>query len=76
MANLSQLIEAAVAAWRAQQGDTPLEPDEAAVVELDAFEIVITTLPRAPGETPAVAVEVIGGDGETLAEAQVELKDG
>ncbi len=76
MANLGRLIQEAVAAWRAEQGDTPLKPDEAAVVELDAFEVVITPLPPEPGRKPAVAVEVVGGDGETLAEARVELGDG
>ena len=51
MANLSQLIEAAVEAWRDGRSGAALD-------------------------TAAVQVEVIGGDGETLAEARVTLREG
>ncbi|MBI3512508.1 MAG: hypothetical protein HY060_00280 [Proteobacteria bacterium] len=75
MANLSQLIEAAVAEWRDGRPLTSLRGAPPAVIEFDEFEVLVTLLPAAAGAPLAVSAAVMNGDGETLAEARVEVKD-
>jgi hypothetical protein len=76
VANLSQLIEAAVEAWRDGRSGAALDEAAGALVELDGLSVAIHKLERTPDGTAAVQVEVIGGDGETLAEARVKLREG
>jgi hypothetical protein len=76
MANLGQLIEAAVEAWRDGRSGAALDQAEDALVELDGLAVAIRKLPRAKDGTAAVQVEVVGSDGETLAEARVPLREG
>ena len=73
MANLSQLIQAAVAEWRDGRSLKALRGAPPAVIEFDEFEVLVTPLPGTP---LAVNAAVMNGDGETLAEARVEVKDG
>ena len=75
MSNLSQLIQTAVSAWRDGRSGAALADAEGAVVQFDQFEVVIRPLPRESGRKPAVDIEVLGSDGETLAEARIELAD-
>jgi hypothetical protein len=75
MANLSQLIEAAITAWRDGRDVDTLADSDPATVELDEFAIVIAPLPRQAAEPLRVHTEVVGSDGETLAEATVTLAD-
>lgn len=76
MANLSQLIEAAITAWRDGRPVKVLRGAPAAVIEFDEFEVLVTPQPGAPGSPLAVTAAVLNGDGETLAQARVEVKDG
>lgn len=76
MANLGQLIEAAVEAWRDGRSGAALDAAEGALVELDGLAVAIHPQKRAKDGSLAVRVEVIGGDGATLAEARVPLREG
>jgi hypothetical protein len=76
MANLSQLIQAAIAEWRDGRPLAALHGAPAAVIEFDEFEVLVTPHPAKPGERLAVTAAVLNGDGETLAEARVEVTDG
>ena len=75
MANLSQLIEAAVAEWRDGRSLKALRGAPPAVIEFDEFEVLVTPLPASAGGPLAVTAAVMNGDGETLAEARIEVKD-
>lgn len=75
MANLSQLIEAAIAAWRDGRDLATLADSAPATVEFDEFAVVIAPLARAPDAPLRIHTAVVGSDGETLAEATVTLKD-
>ncbi len=75
MANLSQLIATAVAEWRDGRPVAALRRAPAAVIEFDEFEVLVTPQPGAPGAPLAVTAAVLNGDGETLAEARVEVND-
>ena len=76
MANLSQLIQAAITAWRDGRDVDALAASEPATVELDEFAIVIAPLARRAAEPLRIHAEVVGSGGETLAEATVTLADG
>jgi hypothetical protein len=76
MANLSQLIQAAVEAWQDGRSGAALDDAEGALVELDGLAVAIRPLKRGPDGKAAVSVEVIGGDGVTLAEARVSVREG
>ena len=76
MANLSQMIQAAIAAWRDGRPLSALRGAPAAVIEFDEFEVLVTPQAGAPNRPFAVTAAVLNGDGETLAEARVEMTDG
>jgi hypothetical protein len=76
MANLSQLIQAAVEAWRDGRSGAALDGAAGALVELDGLSVAIQPQKRARDGTAVVSVAVIGGDGATLAEARVMVPEG
>jgi hypothetical protein len=75
MANLGQLIQAAITAWRDGRDVEALSEAEPATVELEEFAVVIAPLARKAAEPLRVHTEVVGSDGETLAEATVTIPE-
>lgn len=76
MANLGQLIQAAITAWRDGRDVETLAASEPVTVELEEFAVVIAPLARRGDGPLRVHTEVVGSDGETLAEATVTIPEG